>query len=82
VTSAQNITVAEAVVVPDAELPATSLTVDAGVNENAPDDVVDVTDEHEPPHAPVTVNLTVWLLLLSAKVPVYVTVRVPMPLER
>ena len=78
----QNITVDDAVVVPEAALPAMSLTVVAGVNENAPDDVVDVTDEHEPAHAPVTVNVTVWLLLLSVSVPAYVTVFVPEAVDR
>jgi hypothetical protein len=59
VTLDQNITVDDAVVVPEAPLPATSLMLVAGVKENAPDDVVDVTDEHEPAHVPVTVNVTV-----------------------
>ena len=35
-----------------------------------------VTEVQVPEHAPVTVNVTVWLLLLSASEPAYVIVRV------
>jgi hypothetical protein len=66
----------------DGALPARSRKVVAGVYRYCPLLVVDVSEPQEPEHAPVTVKVIVWLLLLSASVPVKVTVRVPPPLVR
>jgi hypothetical protein len=62
-------TLDDAVRVPVAVLPARSFSVVAGVYTHEPDEAVVLTWVHDPPHAPVTVNVTVVLLLLSASVP-------------
>ena len=55
--------------VPVAALPARSRSVVAGVNDHVPDAAVVLSWVQEPPHAPVTVNVTVRLPLLSVSVP-------------
>jgi hypothetical protein len=62
--------------VPVAALPAGSRSVVAGVNDHVPDVAVVLSCVHEPAHAPVTVNVSVRLALLSTIEPVYVTVYV------
>ena len=66
----------------DAALPATSVSVVAGTNWWAPEDADVESAVQVPAHAPVTLKVRVLLALLSTSVPVKVTVRVVLELVR
>jgi hypothetical protein len=66
----------------DAAFPATSRSVLAAANWNAPARGVVETAEQDPVHDPLTLNVTVLLPLLSTNVPANETVRVELLLVR